>query len=156
MVRRDSSVTSTVSVVFAGFIRGSSWSAGSDSHFAAGPNQHLTCKHHPLVRGESFGHNHVIALTLAQLDRAEFGAIVRFDHIDKRPLLANLCGLVGNQYGCLLRRQDKLYIHELSGPEMAVRVADGGSQVDGAAAVLHRVVKEFNPSDSGYTLLVRR
>src|SRR5258708_19062023 len=156
MAQRYSSVTSTLSVLFASSVRGSSWSAGSDSHFAARPDQQLTCKHYALICRESFCDDHIVTLTLAQIDWAQFGTIVRLDHIDKRPLLADLCGLIGNQDGCLFRRQDELYVHELSRPEMVVRVVDGGPQVDCAAAVLHRVVKEFNSANSRCTFLVRR
>ena len=77
--------------------------AAVDPHLAARSNQHLPGEHHTFVGSDAFRHDDLIALTLSQLDGPKFGGVVRLHHVNERPLLADLRGLIGNQHGCFFR-----------------------------------------------------
>ena len=71
-------------------------SRGIHADLTPRPNQHLAGEHDAFVGGDSLGHNHVIALALPQPHGPEFNCIVGFQHVDERPLLTDLCGLIRN------------------------------------------------------------
>ena len=73
--------------------------------------------------GDSFSDDNLIALPLPEFHRAKFGSVVRLHHVNERPLLADLRGLIRNQHGSLFRGQNELHIHKLARPEMMVGVA---------------------------------
>jgi hypothetical protein len=97
----------------------------------------LAGEHNALVCVHSFRYNYVIALALPQFHGAEVSCIVGFHHVDERPFLTNLCGLIGDQHSRLFRIQNEFYVYELPGPEVTVGIADCGAQINGATAVLH-------------------
>ena len=88
-------------------------------------------------------------------DRPEFRGIVRFHHVDERPLLTDLCRLIRNEHCCLFRVQNEFYVYELAGPKVVIRVAHRGPQIDRATAVLHRVIEKLDAAGLGRTLQVR-
>jgi len=106
-------------------------------HFAARSDQHLAGEHNALVCVHSFLYHYVIALALPQFHRAEVSRIVGFHHVDERPFLTNLCGLIRDQHSRLFCIQNEFYVHELTGPEVTVGIAYCGAQINCATAVLH-------------------
>src|SRR6266481_89323 len=96
MVLKGSSVTSALRVLFTGATRRRCWSGGSYAHFATRTNQQLACEYDALIGGDAFSHHNSVALALAQFYGAKLSCIVRFHYIDIRPLLADLCRLIGD------------------------------------------------------------
>ena len=102
----------------------------------------LASHHDAFAIGQALGDDDIVSLPLAQGHLAEIGGVIRFDDVDKRTLLADLRGLVGNQHGSLGGVQDQPHVHELARPKMAIGVGDGGAQTHGAGAVLHGIIEE--------------
>jgi hypothetical protein len=104
----------------------------------------LSREHHAFIGGDSRGHNYIVALALPQLHWSQFGSIVGFHYINERPLLTDLCGFGGNEHRCLFCIENELYVYELAGPKVMIKVVYRCPQINCPTAVLHRVVEELD------------
>src|SRR4029077_7771791 len=111
-------------------------------HYRAGNDRQVSRQHHVLAGNQSVCHHHIAALSLPQRDDPQFGGLVRFYDVNERTLLADLGRLAGNHHRTLIGGQDKPDVHELSGPEMVIRIWNRRPQVDSPSRILYGIVEE--------------
>src|SRR4029077_10317036 len=71
---------------------------GIHTHLAVRSYGHLAGHDDVFSRGDTLSNHHVIALPLAQGHESKVRGVIGFHHVDEGTLLADLCGLVGDQH----------------------------------------------------------